>query len=230
MGLIQAFLRMLNRSLEWLFGGAGTHRQAFDMMARLERSYPAASLIVGLAFLPGLVHYDWKPAIPLIGTAVGYSLALTWPAKSRYPYLAATVSWLLGLACSMVAARLAGPPYAFLWVGAAISLPYIAVIWPARLSVAATTVLLITMGAVATLWVPERVSESGAEWIAPVLACGSEQCPCRVHLAGYGRLRPAAQEVCPGLCRLHRRDCGSDRRRSRRADAQDAGCRDAARA
>jgi len=168
MGLVKACLRLLNSSLEGVFGGPEAHRQAFDMMARLERSYPASSLVVGLSFVPGLVYYEPWPVIPLIGTAIGYSLALSWPAKSNYPYLAATVGWLLGLSCSMIAARLAGPPYAFLWVGAAMSLPFVAVIWPTRVTVVAVVVLVIAMASVALLWVPERASEQPPALLGPL--------------------------------------------------------------
>jgi len=65
MGLIEPVLRTLNRSLERIFGGAEVHRQAFDMMRRLERSYGAAWVVISLSFVPGLVHYTAWPIIPL---------------------------------------------------------------------------------------------------------------------------------------------------------------------
>ena len=169
MGPAQALPRLLNRSLERLFGGPETRRQAFDMMARLERGYPASWTIIALSFLPGLVFYNAWPIIPLAACGVCYLLALTAPPRSRYPELIAATAWTAGVACSMVAARLAGPPYAYLWVGAAISLPFVAVIWPWRVVAASVAVVLIGSGVVVFYREPDRVFTEPPALIGPLI-------------------------------------------------------------
>jgi len=155
MGVPQALPRLLTRLLQRMFGGAEVHRQAFDMMARLERAYPASWTIISLSFVPGLVYYNAWPMIPLACSGIAYFLALTAPPKSRYPELVAASSWTVGLLCSMYAASLAGPPYAFMWVGVAISLPFIAVIWPWRVVVGSVVMMFVVLALAAATLVPD---------------------------------------------------------------------------
>ena len=154
MGVPQALPRLLTRSLQRMFGGAEVHRQAFDMMARLERAYPASWTIISLSFVPGLVYYNAWPVIPLACSGIAYFLALTAPPKSRYPELVAASSWTVGLMCSMYAASLAGPPYAFMWVGVAISLPFIAVIWPWRVVLGSVVMMFVVLAIGAITLIP----------------------------------------------------------------------------
>jgi diguanylate cyclase (GGDEF)-like protein len=165
----RALPRVPGRLLERVFGGPEGRRQAFDMMARLERAYPASVMVVVLSIIPGLVYYEPTPIVPLAASGVFYLLALTAPPRSRHPELAASTAWVLGLICSLVAARIAGPPYAYLWAGAAISLPFVAVIWPWRVVAAAVTVVLIGSAAVVFFSGSDRVFTEPPALIGPLI-------------------------------------------------------------
>ncbi|MEI2702645.1 MAG: GGDEF domain-containing protein [Baekduia sp.] len=160
---------MLNGALERVFGGPEVHRQAFDMMRRLERAYPAAWTVISLSFVPGLVYYTAWPIVPLSFSGLFYYLALTWPARSRLPELTAAATWGCGLISSLIAARVAGPPYAYLWVGAAISVPFIGMIWPPRVVLVSVATLATAIVAGAVLWVPERIGEEPPALVGPLV-------------------------------------------------------------
>lgn len=162
-------LALLNAGLRWLFGGSAAYRQAFDMMRRLRIAYPAVVAVVTASFLPGLFVYDGLAAVPMIAAGAFYFGAITLPRRSRQPELISVIMWLLGLASSLFALAVAGPPYAYLWAGPAVSLPFIAVIWPPRATLAATVAFVAGSVVVANWLAPDDLRENPAELVGPIL-------------------------------------------------------------
>ena len=160
---------LLNAALRWLFGGSTAYRQAFDMMRRLETTYPAVVAVVVVSFLPGLFVYDGVAAAPMIAAGAFYYGAIALPRRSRHPELVSVILWLLGFLASLLAIVVAGPPYAYLWVGPAVSLPFIAVIWPPRVALAATLAFIAGASAVALWLAPDDVRSNPAELVGPIL-------------------------------------------------------------
>lgn len=156
--------------LAQFFGGATARRDAFDMNQRLASSYPAITAALVLSVIPGLVYYDWLagPVWQLAGFSFFGSLAL--PSRSKHPELVALLCWCLGVTFTMLAGWAAGPPLAYLWAAAAISLPVLAVIWPLRVVLMGTVVLVAAATGSAFLISPDEVRGDPLSLVLPLLA------------------------------------------------------------
>jgi diguanylate cyclase (GGDEF)-like protein len=152
------------------FGGARARREGFDMNRRLASSYPAITVVLVLSAIPGIVHYHdlAGPVWQLAGFAFFGALAL--PSRTRRPELTAIFFWLLGIAFTMLAGWVAGPPLAYLWAAAAISLPVMAVIWPLRVVLVATVIVVVTAAGSALLIAPDEVRASPPSLALPLLS------------------------------------------------------------
>jgi len=170
MALFVSGLRLLNHHLYRLFGGEEARRQANDMMRRLASVYTAVALIFAATLLPGLVHYHWESTVTLLAAGVFYNLALVRPQRSVVPELASMVFWTLGVACSLLSAWIAGPPYAYLWAGSAVTLPFVAVIWPPRVTVMAVASLMAGVITTGLLVAPGEIAHEPPTLVGPVLA------------------------------------------------------------
>ena len=152
------------------FGGDRARREAFDMNQRLASSYPAVTAVLVISVIPGIFYYNWLagPIWQLAGFSFFGALAL--PGRSRRPELTALVFWLMGIGFTMLAGWAAGPPLAYLWAAAAISLPVMAIIWPLRVVLAATVIVVAASVGSALLIAPEEIRSSPPSIVIPLLA------------------------------------------------------------
>jgi len=156
--------------LAQFFGGASARRDAFDMNQRLASSYPAITVALVLSVIPGLVYYHWLagPVWQLAGFSFFGSLAL--PSRSKHPELVALFCWVLGVTFTMLAGWAAGPPLAYLWAAAAISLPVLAVIWPLRVVLMGIGVLIAACVGSALLITPSELRDDPLSLVLPIFS------------------------------------------------------------
>ena len=134
-----------------LFGDEVDLERARDMNERLLMVQLLQIAVLTAMMLGGIVAYNPLAAVPLVLSEIGFLISLLFPLDFARAQLPLIGGWLIGMAATMSALAIAGPPRVYLWAVAPVSIQFIGVIWTRKLTLAASITAILAVVTTALL-------------------------------------------------------------------------------